>query len=159
MNTARSVANQFIRLANVDGRTLTPMSLMKLVYIAHGWSLALLHRALISDEIEAWQFGPVVPDLYQSMKRNGSAPVTQPLPSHGFFSSAPEYPGADDLSIIGRVYELYGALTGIQLSALTHQPGTPWSQTFINNRNSVIGDDLITEHFQQLARERQSVAA
>jgi uncharacterized phage-associated protein len=40
---ARAVANEFIRLAAEDGRTLTPLQIIKLVYIAHGW----MHRRLV----------------------------------------------------------------------------------------------------------------
>lgn len=156
MNTARAAANEFIRLANEHGRPLTPMAIMKLVYIAHGWSLALRQRALIGDEVEAWQYGPVVPDLYQAMKRYGSGAVTQPLHSSIFFGS-PDYPAQDDLPLIAKIYELYGALNGVQLSALTHQPNTPWSMTYDHHsRGNVISEDLITEHYQRLARERQA---
>ena len=61
MYDSRTVANEFLKLADKDNDTLTPMQLLKLVFIAHGWCLGLLGRHLIKDSIEAWQYGPVIP--------------------------------------------------------------------------------------------------
>ena len=61
---SRRVANEFIRAAAQEGRGLSIMTLLKFVYIAHGWTLALLDRPLITDLAEAWRYGPVVPSVY-----------------------------------------------------------------------------------------------
>ena len=159
MSSARAVANEFISLASSERRTLTPMAIIKLVYIAHGWSLALYGRPLIEEDVEAWQYGPVVPDLYQAMKSYGSGPVTAPLPRSVFWGGRDQI---DDWAkpLIKRVFELYGGLSAVQLSALTHQPDTPWSETYDRSRrNAVISDDLITKHYKRLAHEREPVAA
>jgi uncharacterized phage-associated protein len=58
---AHTVANRFLELAEAEGRSLTPLQLMKLVYIAHGWMLGIHQRPLIKDHIEAWKLGPVIP--------------------------------------------------------------------------------------------------
>ena len=44
-NYALSIANYFIELSQQDGRILRPLKLMELVYIAHGYMLALLDRS------------------------------------------------------------------------------------------------------------------
>ena len=36
-----------------NGKSFTPMQIMKLVYIAHGWSLGLRQKPLIRERIEA----------------------------------------------------------------------------------------------------------
>src|SRR5437870_2146380 len=41
MHDSRTVANHFLRLAREKGDFLTPMQVLKLVYIAHGWMLGL----------------------------------------------------------------------------------------------------------------------
>ena len=85
---ARAVANEFIHLAKADGRSLTPLQLIKLTYIAHGWMLTLYGRPLIVDEVEAWKYGPVIPDLYQATRA-----VWRGLRHQRF----------EDLGILGRV--------------------------------------------------------
>jgi antitoxin SocA-like protein len=83
---ARVVANEFIRLAEADGRALTPLQVIKLAYIAHGWMLALYQRPLISDSIEAWKYGPVIPTLYHALKKYGAGSVTGTI-GGGFFET------------------------------------------------------------------------
>ena len=45
------IANEFLRLASVDGRAVDLMQLQKLVYVAHGWCLAASGQPLTG---EAW---------------------------------------------------------------------------------------------------------
>lgn len=148
---ARAVANEFIRLAAVAGKSLTPLQLIKLTYIAHGWMLALYQRPLIADRIEAWKYGPVIPDLYRALRNYGSGNVTDPIqePSR----SAPL--DAEERDLVRQVYERYGNKNGIQLSRLTHQPGTPWHATWeVDTTGLGISNDLIAEHYRQLANAR-----
>jgi hypothetical protein len=37
---AKAVANGFLRLAKADGKTVSSMKLLKLVFFVHGWYLA-----------------------------------------------------------------------------------------------------------------------
>lgn len=147
---ATTVANEFIRRAKASGRTLTPMQLVKLTYIAHGWSLALLGRALIRDPVEAWKYGPVIPELYRSLKHYGSQAVTSSIPRSIF--SGDEAMDDVDQRLIDEVYAKYGLLTGVQLSHLTHKPGTPWFRAYDPNGWGIaIPDDTIQQHYQDLA--------
>ena len=79
--SARAVANELIELAKQEGRAFTPLQLLKLVYIAHGWMLGLRQKPLIRDRIEAWKYGPVIPALYHDLKRYGADFVQAPISS------------------------------------------------------------------------------
>ena len=152
--TSRVVANELIRLAAGQGRSLTPMQLMKLVYIAHGWSLGLDNRPLVTDRIEAWRHGPVLPDLYQQVKRFGAQPIDGEIPGGMFAAHGPPL-APRELDLVRQTYEQYGRLNGIQLSELTHQADTPWSITWsARGKNAPIAPDLIAEHYRRLAHER-----
>jgi uncharacterized phage-associated protein len=154
ITSARAVANEFIRLAREDGRALTPLQIIKLVYIAHGWMLALHQRPLITDRIEAWKYGPVIPSLYHDLKHYGGGSVREPLSSFLHIRSLPDL-NEDDRDVICQVYNAYGKQTGIQLSALTHRRGTPWADTWSpDSIGLAISNDLIADHHRQLANER-----
>lgn len=150
-----TVANRFLELARERGDTLTPMQLLKLVYIAHGWMLGLYGRPLIRDEVQAWQYGPVVPRLYNAVRKFRSLPVEGPLSSR----QAEPLDRHED-SIIEQVYRIYGQMSGPALSRLTHAVGTPWAKTFRDGEfGVVIPNDIIEDHYSRLAEARQQPAA
>jgi len=141
---AAVVANKFLSLAKQAGQTLTPMQLLKLVYLAHGWTLGLYRRPLISDPIEAWKYGPVIPTLYNEIRSYRSDPVSQPI--LGFHDTL----SSDEDAVVQRIYDIYGGLSGPALSRLTHAPGTPWSQTYEPlSFGERIPNDVIQDYYVQ----------
>lgn len=148
-----TVANRFIALAERDGRRFTPMQLIKLAYIAHGFSLAINRRPLLNESIEAWRYGPVVPSLYRRLKRYGSRGVDEVLPP-AFFGLRTEQLDEDDEKLVDAVFDKYGQLSGTQLSYLTHRPGTPWAENYEpDTYGAEIDDQQIRAHYQALLRK------
>ncbi|AKM06125.1 Panacea domain-containing protein [Pelagerythrobacter marensis] len=147
---AATVANRFIELAENDGgRRLTPMQLIKLSYMAHGFSLAIKNRPLLDEAVEAWRYGPVIPSLYRKLKSFGNGGVDKRISR--FFSS--ETLASEDTELIDAVYQKYGKLTGGQLSFLTHKRGTPWDEAYRPNEYGVELDDAaIRRHYADLLR-------
>lgn len=146
MYDSKLIANRFIALAKEKNQTLTPMQLIKLVYIAHGWMLGLYHEPLIRDEVQAWQYGPVIPGLYNAVRTYRSNPVTAPIGA-----DAAELDSRAS-SIVEQVFDQYGTLTGPALSRLTHASGTPWDATYVDGSfGIVIPNDLIEDHYAGLA--------
>lgn len=64
---ANIIANFFVKKAQEEQIPLTLMKIIKLVYIAHGWHLAHKKSPLISEPVEAWPYGPVVPSVYMPL--------------------------------------------------------------------------------------------
>ncbi len=145
-NPPNLVAEYVLKLANDQNNPLTPMQVLKLVYISHGWHLGLYGRPLVNEPIEAWQYGPVIPSVYHRYKRFGSKFIDdapEALPS-GFDSS--------EVSTLNQVFQGYGKRSGVSLSSLTHEPGTPWSITVQQSGiGAVISNDLIEDYYRRLA--------
>jgi uncharacterized phage-associated protein len=153
MRDSRTVANRFIALANAKGDALTPMQLLKLVYMAHGWMLGLVGRPLIKEEVEAWQYGPVIPELYNAIRRYKSQPVSEPI------EGVDGYLDAEEMHIIDQVYEIYGHRSGPALSRLTHQPDSPWAKVYRKGSfGQEISNDLIEDHYAMLAKRAHEAA-
>lgn len=151
-----AVANYFIQKSLNTGQEVTPMKLLKLVYIAHGWRLGLFGEPLINEAVEAWTYGPVIPDLYKALKEHGRERVTKlasksSFKGFQFISTTPTIPDDDAHThkLLESVWNAYGDKGGLYLSAITHKPGTPWSRT---QRNGIIPQDMIKEHYQLLAK-------
>jgi uncharacterized phage-associated protein len=151
MASAINVADAILKIAKAKGKSLTPLQLMKLVYIAHGWSLAIRGEDLFSDRIEAWKFGPVIPTLYHATKAYGKEPI--PLSR---IDDAPSGLDEDTMAFLEDVFEKYGNMTGYALSQLTHKPGTPWAQVYEDGIfNIEIPDSIIETHYKKLLDERR----
>lgn len=148
-----SVARKIFEVASDSGRSLTPLELVKLTYLSHGWHLAFTGEPLVSEAVQAWQYGPVYPELYHAIKHFRASPVTKVPPAGTELFGTREL---DEVSvqIIISVFAAYKSLNGVQLSALTHQQGTPWDLTWDGTRNKQIANELIKAHFDELNRKR-----
>ena len=146
-------------IANGEGR-LTPLQVIKLAYISHGYTLALLDQPLVTEEIEAWRYGPVIPSLYTFLKPYGGSPVTRLLycgtvagtdsvtERKEFFRRV--FPN-EVCSILDKVLKVYGQFTGIELLRMTHKKGSPWSRYYKKGkRGIVIPNSAIKKHYKGL---------
>lgn len=152
-----AVANAVLGEAERQSKSLTIMQLLKLVYIAHGWSLALLNAPLVNEEPEAWQHGPVFPSIYREFRRFGSQRIVGY--ATGPFGSIPHADLSDSQqSIVSSVVQNYGDLHAFALSRMTHEAETPWSRVYRNGEGSSddIPNAIIAEHYKKLAHERRA---
>ena len=140
----QTVADDILKLAKRRDMVLTPMQLMKLVYIAYGWYLAIYNAKLFDDRIEAWKYGPVIPNLYHVTKHFGGNIIP-----HDLIANSP-VSNPDLEKFLDSIVKNYGDFSGIALSNLTHRQGTPWQQVC---RPDVLGiqipDELIKAHYQE----------
>jgi uncharacterized phage-associated protein len=105
---------------------ITPMKLVKLVYISHGWYIGITGNPLIDENPEAWKYGPVIPRIYHHFKPFGRSPIKIKA-----FPSDPDKILPEEIkSFLRKIWDTYGGLSGIELSSLTHQTGTPWFQVW-----------------------------
>jgi uncharacterized phage-associated protein len=125
------VANAFLYKARQSGVQITHMKLQKLVFFVHAWSLATTGASTVNERPEAWPYGPVFDSLYHELKTFGSrsidAYLTQMNPQTG--ERQAQMPVVSDTAFWGlleQVWERYSPLSAMQLSALTHEAGSPW---------------------------------
>ena len=153
------IADYFIAHSDVP---FTPLQVIKLVYIAHGYSLAILGKPLVEEDVEAWRYGPVVPSVYHSAKKYRGNPIKELLysgiPIDGErINSAKKF--FKDLIperqrvILDGVLEGYGGYTGLQLTNMTHSDDSPWKRYY---KPQVLGqripDDAIKKHYLEMIR-------
>ena len=143
---ARGIASTLIEIGIQADRPCTPLQVVKLTYLCHGWMLGLYNRPLSAQPVEAWQYGPVIPDVYHAVKKHGREPIREPL---DIPAAALDYHEND---LVRQVDAAYQDFTGIQLSQITHEPGTPWHHIWTKfGRNTIIPNSLIREHYAELA--------
>jgi uncharacterized phage-associated protein len=158
-NSSLEIANEFLRLAQEEGVQLTQMQLQKLVYLAHGYFLALNGKPLVEDNVEAWDYGTVFRPLWEALTQYGKAPVRQIIrwgDGPGFIRGGGKEANAhlspEEKAIVGKVWTTYGHYPAFKLSALTHEPNGPWERHYVKGENRVIPNDSIKEYFRDLIR-------
>lgn len=147
---ARSVTNHIIQRSVESNNLLTPLQINKIVYFCHGWMLGIYSESLYWQNVHAWRLGPVVPDVYHSLKHFGGAPVSTLV-------HAPEFESynSNELAVMNRIYDHYSQFDGRQLSTMTHEPGTPWHVTWNRfGQNHPISNDLIERYFAARVKKR-----
>ena len=73
------IANELIRLASADGRAFDQMKLQELVYVAHGWCLAITGDPLTGDRPKVVEHGPEYRRLADALAARGTEPVTSEI--------------------------------------------------------------------------------
>lgn len=168
-----AVANYVLELGNRDGKPISPMKLQKVLYFAHGWHLALTGKPLLDEQVEAWQWGPVIPSIYHEFKRFGPHPIkdawyrTIEMKKDGSTGFRLRTPKLDDCSgdvatakiVIDRVWKVYRDYSAVQLSNMTHQSGTPWHEVWeamgpAKRKSQDIPDEKIKNYFDAQANRR-----
>ena len=57
-------------------KPISNLRLQKILYYVQGVHLAIYKEPIFDNSIEAWSYGPVVPDVYYSYSRFGSNKIT-----------------------------------------------------------------------------------
>lgn len=123
--SAMDIAKEFAALAAKQGERLSHLKLQKLIYFAHGWHLGLTGKPLLDETVEAWQYGPVVPSLYEMLKEYGN----QPIPLKAFDHQLDEQPVSNPIKeLLHKIWQVYGGFSALQLSTITHEANSPWWQ-------------------------------
>lgn len=125
----------------------TPMQLIKLVYICHGGSLWAFDEPLFDEPVEAWRYGPVVPSVYHNFKIFRDNPIT-------LKTARQTHLDASERKVILAFEKAHHSYSGIQLSSMTHAPGTPWDRTVKGKgEGAVIPNKLIRDYYIDLLGE------
>lgn len=122
----------------------TPMHVIKLAYLCHGWMLGICGRPLIADEVEAWRYGPVVPLVYHTYKSFGGESIEVVVTDH-----RNEF-DEQQIELMDAVLHAYRDHSAWSLSAITHQPGTPWHVVYRGGwgEGAIIPNKLIRKHYR-----------
>lgn len=162
-NNAIAIANYFIDKANSAPRQendLTLLRLVKYVYIAYGFALAILKKKIIDerfDKVEAWKYGPVIPSVYHSFKHNRNNIITEKsviLICEGNNGQAefktPEIIDDEIKILLDFVWDRYKSKNITELIELLHQEGTPWKYCYKDGKNVTIPDEMTEVYYNSI---------
>lgn len=152
------VARFVINYSYDIGKPVSNFKLQKILYFIQSDFLANLNKPCFDAEIEAWDFGPVVPEVYQEFKRYGSSiipKITNYIDySRGLwnaqnttYSERCISNSTDRDRIRGMIRECSN-FTAAQLVEITHNQA-PWKQARYSPSGSTISKASIKRYFTE----------
>jgi uncharacterized phage-associated protein len=151
------VANFILDFCQDRGRTVTNLSLQKIVYFCHVWSLVFLRRPLVRHKFEAWEFGPVLPYLYREFRELDRAAINRRATHLDLIDGKKkvvEYKFDPDTDrLLREIVDFYSRLSAGDLVNLSHAKGGPW-HTVWHHRGAInpgmkIDDTEITNFYSK----------
>ncbi len=148
MHAAIKIATHLIDKGNEKSiGDLTPLKVMKLTYLAHGWMLGMFDKPLVSEDVEAWKYGPVIPELYRETKIYGR----NRIPSLDYKI---DEPSDEEEHIMNQIISNYGGKSGSRLVVITHSSNTPWYKLTNGGKNVwpgiIIPNEKIEKYYKDL---------
>lgn len=143
--TAENVADFLLSLSDPElGDAISNLKMQKLLYYAQGFHLAIFDKPLFPEKIKAWQYGPVVEEIYNEFSEYsyGAIPKPRRLNTKMF--------DEDKKKFLKEVYEVYGQFSALKLMQMTHSE-PPWLST---QKGGVISHEKMKNFFKTLLRKR-----
>jgi len=137
-----NIANKIISCSDASlGEIISNLKLQKLLYYMQGFFIAVFDKKLFENEIEAWQYGPVVKEMYEHFKEFGSGAIR--LKEDAVISNLSQ----EENRLFEDVMEEYGQFSAVKLMNMTHEE-LPWKKVFNENPQGEISYDLLKEYFK-----------
>ena len=132
---AIDVARYIINKCTTDQHPISNLQLQKILYYVQK-SFLENDTVAFDDDFEAWQFGPVIPEVYYLYCGFGAAAIRM------------EYAieiNRDYVNIINPIVDVKRALNPWDMVEDTHMPGKAWDQIYNNGSGNhcVIPKELI----------------
>jgi uncharacterized phage-associated protein len=120
------------------------LQLQKLLYIAQMCYLGVRGERLADVGFEAWDYGPVVPQIYSRVRMFGSRPIKDV-----FFSALPFAEDSDRKQVLMDVCRDLLPLRPGQLVEITHWKDGAWAKTYVPGAKGYrIPDSAILDEYR-----------
>lgn len=142
---AENVANYLVFLASQENQEkeregITNLKLQKILYFAQAYYLAKLGKPLFNEELKAWEYGPVVREVYNKFKQNKNKPITIEKDK----STIKE----EDKDLLKKIWNTFGAYSASRLVEIVHNHA-PWKEASVST-DKVISNEVIKNYYSPL---------
>lgn len=137
------VCNNILRRAFDEKISVTPMKLQKLLYFVSCEYIKATGTELLTEEFCVWQYGPVLPSVYDEFKSFHGNPITAYAKDANGNSFAYNEDTSPQLkNAISTVWAAFKHKTGMYLSQITHEDNSGWSSAFNLHHTKISKDEM-----------------
>lgn len=139
---ALDVSEYIIHYIQSTGGIISPLKLQKILYFVQADFLVSTGKPCFSDEIFAYDYGPVIPSVYQKYKIYGGGFIPCRYSDSFIISKA-------DKERINEMVDLCQPYSATELTAIIHQQA-PWKNNYHSDSHAVIPKMEIEEYFRSI---------
>ena len=130
-----------LKAQNTEGSDfLSNLKVQKLLYYCQGFFYAKNQEKLFNEDIVAWQYGPVVTEVYHELKEFGQSGISLDVSSDFNIDFSDK-----EREMVDEVFNYFNQFSAIKLMNMTHEE-SPWIDTPLK---SVITLDKLKKHFEE----------
>lgn len=142
---AIELAKYIVTKCAEEFNAISNLQLQKILYFIQGEYYRTFGEFIIEDDFEAWQYGPVIPAVYDGYKCNYSAPIYPAKDEQvNLIELSPE-----ETEIVHRVIDIRAFQNVYQLVNDSHKVDGAWDRTYKKGtgNGNVIHKKLIQQDF------------
>ena len=131
------------KICHLSSWGITNLKLQKVLYLTHMMYMGRNNgQPLINDYFRAWDYGPVVPELYHEVKMYGNKPI------RSGFHRTPITEGTPEADEIEKACSFLLSQPASRLVDFTHRTGGAWQKSYVPGQKNIIipNKDIIQEY-------------
>lgn len=147
MIKALELSKYVVSKCTAENKSISNLQLQKILYYIQYESLKQMDKVLFSDDIEAWKFGPVIPNVYYYFCNFGAMPITIKFEEYRNIINDFRM-----LDLIDYVVEKRRKQNPWEMIKESHADNGPWSLIFNggNGNRKVISIEIIKECIRKM---------
>lgn len=142
MYRAQTIADYVVYQSIRTGKFINNIRLQEMLYYIQAAFLLHSDKPCFKDDIYAWGFGPVVPDVYKRYMEYGQSYISEKINKEDIEIKA------KDKEVIDKVVSYFKAYKDSELKAVTLEQ-EPWKQAFDKYGAVIITPAAIKEHYEK----------
>ena len=132
-------------LCEISNWSVSNLASQKIIYFAHMAHLALEESPMVNELFEAWEFGPVLPNLYDRVKMFGKEPIKDVF----YWEDVAKF-NSSEYEMIKDTYNILSKKDPLKLIGMTHWKKGAWYRTKEKyGLRSIISNDWILEEYDE----------
>lgn len=143
MHDAVDIAMYVVNLCTLNGIPVSNLQLQKILYYIQINFFRRIGNAAFSNTIEAWKYGPVVPDVYNVFGIYGAAKLCK------LYDGVERIFSKEERLIIDRVVNACTRISPWELVDKSHRVGGPWEMMYQDGKKNEIPVELIKKYALQ----------
>lgn len=141
--SSTNIANNILSRSFADKKYISPMKLQKILYFVASEYQKLTGRPLLEEPFSTWAYGPVLYSVYDEFRFFGRGNITRyARNARGDMFSITETQDIELKVALERVWNKTKNMSAVELSEITHKPGSAWDKAFQRGDTALNPSDI-----------------